>query len=89
MKNLTQDTYNHLVHKLRNQSDRFPRSITAQDAKDLLLAYESAVQLLDAVMSKGACCFPLALRRQWKRGRWGKASITVPTLAFPYRSIAR
>ena len=46
MKNLSQSTYDRICRKLRDGSDRFPRSLTSIDASDLLLAYESAMKLL-------------------------------------------
>jgi hypothetical protein len=50
MRNLTQSTYNRIVHKLRDNADRHARSLTSIDASDLLAAYESAMELLDALM---------------------------------------
>lgn len=49
MKNLTQSTYDRITDQLRDTGDRFPRALHAQDAKDLLEAYEGAVRLLDLI----------------------------------------
>lgn len=51
MRNLTQSTYDRIVEKVRPlASDRYPKGLANQDARDLLLAYESALQLLDALV---------------------------------------
>lgn len=54
MRNLTQSTYDRIANQLRRSSgpgDRWAdRHINAQDARDLLEAYESAVTLLDQLV---------------------------------------
>lgn len=52
MRNLTQSTYDRICRKLRDNSDRYPQSLTSVDAKDLLLAYEGAMELLDGCLER-------------------------------------
>ncbi len=52
MKNLSQSTYDRIKLRLQPASDRFAEPLRAQDAKDLLEAYEGALRLLDRVLNE-------------------------------------
>jgi hypothetical protein len=53
MRNLTQSTYERIVATLRDTSDKPARPLSTVDARDLLEAFEGALELLDEAQNAG------------------------------------
>lgn len=55
MRNLTQSTYDRIKECLDPASDRWARRIAPQDVRDLLEAFEHAIELLHDGSPSGDC----------------------------------